>query len=79
MYVLAGFLICFINNKMKKIILMSAGTFEYRVDGIYDNIEQVLEELRIQWNMPEMTEDEMYVELSNCDMKIDEGKYFPSK
>ena len=56
---------------MKKYILMSAGAMAWRIDGIYDTEQQILEQLGI------IDIDALYEYLDDNEMKIEEGYYYP--
>ncbi len=62
----------------KVYIVMSAGTMEWRIDGIYDSMEQVLKKFQDDWDIPELTMDE----IEDCDwlneneIRIKTGSYF---
>ena len=64
---------------MKKIILMSPGAYDWRIDGIYDTKEQLLETLKIDWGCDDLTMEEMEDPdwQDNHDTKIIEGNYYP--
>ena len=70
-------------NKMKEKklwIVLSAGAMDYRVDGIYDSMEQILEKFKEDWDdtltMENITD---YDWLSDNELKIESGTYYQSK
>ena len=66
---------------MKKIILMTAGAFDWRIQGIYDTKEQLLEILKKDWGCDELTLEHMDSRdwQRDNEIRIEQGEYFPIK
>ena len=62
--------------KEKKVVLLSAGSMSYRVNGIYDSEEDLLEQLREDWGDPDLTIDDL---LEDNEYMIESGYYYKSK
>lgn len=65
---------------MKKYVLLSAGSMEWRVRGIYDSMEQIIDILRKDWGL---SEEECNIDniddvISDGDMRVVSGPYYPS-
>lgn len=61
--------------KEKKVVLLSAGS-SWRVDGIYDSEEDLLEQLREDWGDPDLTIDDL---LEDNEYMVESGYYYKSK
>ena len=60
---------------------MSAGAMDWRIDGIYDSIDQVIEMIREDWGLSESECNDKNISqvLRNADMKVEYGTYHQSK
>ena len=63
----------------KKYILMTAGTMDWRISGIFDTMEQILEKLKKDWGTEDLTMDEIKSRSwqSEYEIKIEESIYYP--
>jgi NifB/MoaA-like Fe-S oxidoreductase len=65
---------------MKKYILMSAGYAEWRIDGVYDSMEQLVEVFKKDYGCDDITIDDIENMdfLREIEMKIEEADYYPA-
>lgn len=60
----------------KVVVLLSAGTMSWEIDGVYDSTEDLLDHKRKDWGVPEMTIDDL---LEEGDYQIEYGNYYINK